>query len=66
MIRVWDKEKDENGNWQIKIPWSDDPAQIKGLANGDKVEWKLVSADGNPVKDAYYNTIALNHVLKIL
>ena len=61
MIRVWDKDLDEKGQHQIKIPWSDDPAQIKGLANGDKVEWKLVSADGNPVKDAYYNTIALNH-----
>ena len=61
MIRVWDKDLDEKGKHQIKIPWSDDPAQIRGLANGDKVEWKLVSADGNPVKDAYYNTIALNH-----
>ena len=61
MIRVWDKNKDENGNWQVKIPWSDDPARIKGLANGDRVEWKLVSSDGNPVKDAYYNTIALDH-----
>ena len=61
MIRVWDKDLDEKGQHQIKIPWSDDPAQIKGLENGDKVEWKLVSADGNPVKDAYYNTIALNH-----
>ena len=61
MIRVWDKNKDENGKPQVKIPWSDDPARIRGLANGDKVEWKLVSSDGNPVKDAYYNTIALRH-----
>ena len=61
MIRVWDKNKDADGKWQIKIPWSDDPARIRGLANGDKVEWKLVSSDGNPVKDAYYNTIALRH-----
>ena len=61
MIRVWDKDLDEKGKHQIKIPWSDDPAQIRGLANGDKVEWKLVSTDGNPVKDAYYNTIALSH-----
>ena len=64
LIRVWDKDKDEQGNWQIKIPWSDDPSQIKGLSNGDRVEWKLVSSDGNPVKDAYYNTIALEHEQK--
>ena len=64
LIRVWHKNKDEDGNWKIKIDWSDDPARIKGLSNGDKVEWKLVSADGNPVKDAYYNTIALNHQQK--
>ena len=62
LIRVW--TKDENGVPQIKIPWSDDPAQIKGLSNGDRVEWKLVSSDGNPVKDAYYNTIALDHKQK--
>ena len=49
---------------KIKINWTSDPAQIKGLANGDKVEWKLVSQDGNPVKDAYYNTIALKHQQK--
>ena len=61
MIRVWDKDPNEKGEKQIKINWTDDQALIKGLSNGDKVEWKLVSEDGNPVKDAYYNTIALQH-----
>ena len=55
MVRVW------NSNKEIKIDWTDDQARIRGLANGDKVEWKLVSEDGNPVKEAYYNTIALEH-----
>ena len=67
MIRVWDKDPTidpESNMRKIKINWTSDPAQIKGLANGDKVEWKLVSDDGNPVKDAYYNTIALKHQQK--
>ena len=67
MIRVWDKDPTidpETNMRKIKINWTSDPAQIKGLANGDKVEWKLVSDDGNPVKDAYYNTIALKHQQK--
>ena len=61
MVRVWDHELDENNKRKIKIDWTDDQARIRGLANGDKVEWKLVSEDGNPVKEAYYNTIALEH-----
>ena len=67
LIRVWDKDPTidpETNMRKIKINWTSDPAQIKGLANGDKVEWKLVSQDGNPVKDAYYNTIALKHQQK--
>ena len=55
MIRVWGTNK------QVKINWTDDPGLVKGLTNGDKVEWKLVSEEGNPVKEAYYNTIALQH-----
>ena len=61
LIRVWANELDENGKRKIKIDWTDDQARIRGLENGDKVEWKLVSEDGNPVKEAYYNTIALDH-----
>ena len=61
MVRVWDHKSDENGKRKIKIDWTDDQARIRGLANDDKVEWKLVSEDGNPVKEAYYNTIALEH-----
>ena len=61
MVRVWDKDLDEKGQRQIKINWTDDQSSIKNLSNGDKVEWKLVSEDGNPVKDAYYNTVALEH-----
>ena len=42
--------------------WSrDDQTRINNLENGDKIEWKLVSADGNPVDKAYYNTVAQNH-----
>ena len=55
MIRVWGTDK------KIKIQWTDDPGLVKGLTNGDKVEWKLVSEEGNPVTEAYYNTIALQH-----
>ena len=61
MVRVWAKDFDEEGKRKIKINWTDDQSSIKNLENGDKVEWKLVSEDGNPVKDAYYNTIALDH-----
>ena len=63
MIRVWDKDEtlDEHGKRKIKINWTDEQQSIRNLSNGDKVEWKLVSEDGNPVKDAYYNTIALEH-----
>ena len=64
MIRVWSKDLDETtGKHKIKINWTDDQASVKNLENGDKVEWKLVSEDGNPVKEAYYNTIALEHQL---
>ena len=55
MLQVWSKNK------EIKTEWTDDQTRINNLENGDKVEWKLVSADGNPVDKAYYNTIALNH-----
>ena len=55
MIRVWGTDK------KIKIQWTDDPGLVKGLTNGDKVEWKLVSEEGNPVTEPYYNTIALQH-----
>ena len=55
VIRVWDNQE------QIKINWTADQSKIANLINGDKVEWKLVSSTGNPVKDAYYNTIAQQH-----
>ena len=55
MIQVWDANK------TIKIPWTDQQDQIKGLANGDKVEWKLVDERNNHVQDAYYNTVAQQH-----
>ena len=55
MIRVWGTDK------KIKINWTDDTGLVKSLTNGDKVEWKLVSEEGNPVTEAYYNTIALQH-----
>ena len=64
MIRVWDKSTEidpKTNQRKIKIDWTDDQARIKNLANGDRVEWKLVSEEGNPVKEAYYNTIALEH-----
>ena len=64
MIRVWDKSEEidpKTNQRKIKIDWTDDQARIKNLANGDRVEWKLVSEEGNPVKEAYYNTIALEH-----
>ena len=64
LIRVWDKSAEidaKTNQRKIKIDWTDDQARIKNLANGDRVEWKLVSEEGNPVKEAYYNTIALEH-----
>ena len=57
VIRVW------NSNQQIKIDWTADQSKITKLVNGDKVEWKLVSNTGNPVKDPYYNTVAQKHTL---
>ena len=63
MVRVWHKDKtlNDQGKRKIKINWTDDQGLIKGLSNGDRVEWKLVSQEGNPVKEPYYNTIALAH-----
>ena len=55
LIRVWDL------NRAIKINWTDDQSLITNLNNGDRVEWKLVDANKNPVTDAYYNTIAITH-----
>ena len=57
LIRVWDKNKKD-----IKIHWTDDQTNLVHLSNGDKVEWKLVDQKGNPVRDAYYNTIAGDHI----
>ena len=51
-IRVWDSNK------QIKHDWTDQISTINDLSNGDKVEWKLVSPNNQPVSEAYYNTIA--------
>ena len=53
LIRVWNNKK------EIKIPWTEEA--ITGLNNGDKVEWKLVDENENPVRDGYYNTVAQNH-----
>ena len=53
LIRVWNSKK------EIKIPWTEEV--ITGLNNGDKVEWKLVDENENPVRDGYYNTVAQNH-----
>ena len=55
LIQVWDS------NHEIKIPWTDEA--ITGLKNGDKIEWKLVDENDNPVRDAYYNTVAQEHQL---
>ena len=55
VIRVWNDQK------AIKINWTDDQSQISKLENNDKVEWKLLDEFGNPVNDAYYNTVAGNH-----
>ncbi|MBR2055700.1 MAG: hypothetical protein IJ970_01450, partial [Mycoplasmataceae bacterium] len=52
LVRVW------NENKQIKHEWTENFISINDLNNGDKVEWKLVSPNGSPVKEAYYNTIA--------
>ena len=56
LVRVWDGAKQE-----VKIDWTDEQAMLTGLSNGDRVEWKLVDQDNNPVQDAYYNTVALRH-----
>ncbi|MBR2999006.1 MAG: hypothetical protein IKF44_01280, partial [Mycoplasmataceae bacterium] len=52
LVRVWDKTK------KIKHNWTDNFVSINNLNNGDKVEWKLVSPNGLPLVDSYYNTIA--------
>ena len=57
LVRVWNKDK------KIKFNWTDDQSKIVGLENGDKVEWKLADESNNPVKDAYYNTVAGKHNL---
>ena len=57
LVRVWNKDK------EIKFNWTDDQSKIVGLENGDKVEWKLADESNNPVKDAYYNTVAGKHNL---
>ena len=56
LIRVWD-----GTSQKVKIDWTDDQATLTNLHNGDRVEWKLVDRDKNPVKEAYYNTVALRH-----
>ncbi|MGL4343084.1 MAG: hypothetical protein ACRCRZ_00745, partial [Metamycoplasmataceae bacterium] len=50
--RVWNADK------TLKTNWTPDKNKINGLVNGDKIEWRLVSKDGNPVALDYYNTIA--------
>ena len=57
VLRVW------NENKEIKTGWTDDQNQITNLKNGDKIEWKLLDESGNPVSDAYYNTVAGQHEL---
>ena len=54
MIRVWTPAHTIKKNWVATD-------YVDKLSNGDKVEWKLVDAAGNPVQDAYYNTIAGPH-----
>ena len=54
MIRVWTPAHIIKKNWVATD-------YVDKLSNGDKVEWKLVDAAGNPVQDAYYNTIAGPH-----
>ena len=56
LIRVWD-----GVTHQIKIDWTADQEMLTNLSNGDRVEWKLVDREKNPVQDAYYNTVALRH-----
>ena len=56
LIRVWD-----GATHQIKIDWTADQEMLTNLSNGDRVEWKLVDREKNPVQDAYYNTVALRH-----
>ena len=58
LIRVWNQDR------TIKFNWTDDQTKITGLSNGDKVEWKLVDENNNPVRDAYYNTVAGKHRLE--
>ncbi|MGL5643691.1 MAG: hypothetical protein ACRCW3_02855, partial [Metamycoplasmataceae bacterium] len=48
--QVWNPDK------TIKTEWTRDESQINNLVNGDKVEWKLVSAAG-VLADDYYNTL---------
>ena len=55
LVRVWD------ANQNVKIKWTSDQNELANLSNGDRVEWKLVDEFKNPVKDAYYNTIAMPH-----
>ena len=52
VIRVWNKKH------RIKHNWTSDQSKLNNLENGDRVEWKLVDATDNLVRDAYYNTIA--------
>ena len=61
LLRVWDKDPDQNGKAKIKVNWTEDQSKLVNLANGDKVEWKLVDKSGNNVEDAYYNTVAGAH-----
>ena len=59
VLRVWNKQK------EIKYDWTNDQGKIVKLENGDKVEWKLVDEFGNPVDDAYYNTVAGEHQFNV-
>ena len=52
VIRVWNKKH------RIKHNWTSDQSKLTNLENGDRIEWKLIDATGNMVRDAYYNTIA--------
>ena len=55
VLRVWNSDRN------IKHDWTANQEKINDLKNGDKVEWKLLDEFGNPVEDAYYNTIAGDH-----
>ena len=52
LVRVWDVSK------KVKHEWTENFISINNLKNGDKVEWKLVSPNGSPLVDSYYNTVA--------